>query len=82
MPAAERGGLRHDGIFCRVALHAGCGIGGELMAAMAARAGTTQARSPVFDIDLLVAFAAVANRFGSGLMRVVASLAGHRSVHG
>jgi len=82
MAATERGGLRHDGLLCRVALHAGCGIGCELMAAMAARAGTAEARSSVFDIDLRVAFVALANRVGDRFVRVVASLAGHGSVHG
>jgi len=82
MSAGERRGFRHHGVPRLVTLHAGGRLGGELVPAMATRARTAQALVSVLEVDLVVALIALTHRLCDWLVRIMASLAWHRVVHG
>lgn len=68
---------RNHRFACLVALHAGCRLGGELVAPMAVGASTAEPGPPVLDFHLLVAFVAFQNGFFDWFVWVVTRFARH-----
>lgn len=82
MPLSERRRCRNRRILFAVTLHAGCSFGSKLVTPMAVCARSAQACASVLDIHLLMALVTLTNRLFGGLVRIVATFAGHSRVHG